>query len=616
MYMERNRSTSRCRAGVAAFGLFLLATAIPGAAAPQEEGKRIALIVGNDAYSIKPLRNAVNDARAMDKALQSSGFRTILVENASKDQMDDALGGFADSLGPDDVALFFYAGHALQIDNENFLVPVNFKAANGIAQTKTRCFSLTQFFDELKRARARVKIVVLDSCRSNPVAESNSLGSGLAQPTNAGKETYIAFSTGPNQVAADNPDGRNSWFTEALADALSQKGLTIDINEVFNRVRKRVQTETEGRQTPWSTSSLTGNFYFHAPDASSAENDPTLLERWLNDALRREQREDWGGAIELVNQVLSKKPGGSLEQAANAKLPYLIARRDAQAQFDSSDYGKAGELYDRAVQLDPFSIEAAFQGVNSHLLNERFPDAVRLLKAIRIRGTSASIKKADAMLQEIATVYPEAEAELKAGIPQPPAIEEVFSGIQFGTPDWDAARRYLQSSPVGLTRWVNDLIAAAAPPVVVLPIAVAPAVVASSASSQAPTAAPQHGLTAAAINEQIFHVEVISKTETREFDIDDVTQKDKDTLSIRRQGSGRRKTGPASNAAFGFVQFDDNAGDTAVLVDGKPVTEPDRRKLQLPAGKYEIRAVQGGKIVRTQEVEVKPSLTTAIKLKP
>ena len=105
--------------------LLSLIAAIPAVHA-QEGGKRVALIIGNDAYSISPLKNAVNDARAIDAALRASNFRTILVENAKKADMDTKIGEFLDLLGPDDTALFFYAGHGVQIANENFLVPVDF----------------------------------------------------------------------------------------------------------------------------------------------------------------------------------------------------------------------------------------------------------------------------------------------------------------------------------------------------------------------------------------------------------------------------------------------------------------------------------------------------------
>jgi uncharacterized caspase-like protein len=238
-----------------------LAATIPAIHA-QDGGKRVALIIGNDAYATSPLKNAVNDARAMDAALRASNFRTILVENARKSDMESKVGEFLDMLGPDDTALFFYAGHGVQIANENFLVPVDFVPGNSLSSAKFSCMSMAQIFDELNRKRAKKNIIILDACRSNPVTEKYSLEAGLAQPQNPGKDTYVAFSTGPGQVAADNPDGRNSWFTEALSEYVAQPALTIEINEVFTKVKKRVSDAIEGRQTPWTISSLTGGFYF------------------------------------------------------------------------------------------------------------------------------------------------------------------------------------------------------------------------------------------------------------------------------------------------------------------------------------------------------------------
>src|SRR5215469_10628277 len=213
------------------------------AAGHAQEGKRIALVVGNNTYALSPLRNAVNDARVMDQALRNAGFRTILRENVTKTALEEAVAEFLQQLGPDDTALFYYAGHGVQIENENFLIPVDFAAANSVIQAKFRCFSMAQLLEALKN-RPKRTIIILDACRTNPVAQSQSLEAGLAQPQNAGKGTYIAYSTQPGKVAADNPDGRNSWFTEALADQIAQRGL--DLDEIFTRVRSRVLSETDG----------------------------------------------------------------------------------------------------------------------------------------------------------------------------------------------------------------------------------------------------------------------------------------------------------------------------------------------------------------------------------
>ncbi len=621
----------------AGLGLLLLAVSAPVFAA-EEEGKRVALIIGNDAYSVGPLKNAVNDARAMDKVLRAAGFQTKLLENATKEQMDEALGAFADSLGPDHNALFYYAGHAFQIENENFLIPIDFKPARGITQAKIRCLSLAQLLEELKRSRAKSRVIILDACRGNPMAQTYSLSAGLAQPLNAGRETYIAFSTGPNQVAADNPDGKNSWFTEALVEMLSEPASNPDIDEVLTRVRKRVEAETENRQTPWSLSSLTGGFRFRPRSKAETENDPSLAQRWLDEAARRERREDWAEAIDLLNRVMKRKPGGSVEAAAQTRLPYLVARRDAQASFDGSDFTRAAEQYQQAFRIDGFSMDAAFQAANSYLLTDRMAEAVGALKAIRVRGSSEAIRRADAMLKELAAVSPEAGQELKTGIPAPPRAEEVFSGMRFGVPDQEAGGKYLRETPVELTRWVNELQAAAAPVVITMsgsgaavaapgavPAAVAPPssgrVDEVSAAPAAPAAAPAQP----AAELPPMHVEVVALGATRELDYGMVTDDPPaaDTPAAK-PGAPASPGGPpvstprparARSAAFGFVELAGQGDDTTVLVNGKPMSGQTAGKLQLPAGNYEIRIVRGGAIIDRQKVEVRPSSTTRIVVK-
>ena len=241
---------------------------------------------------MSPLRNAVNDAHSMEQALATAGFQTRVVENAKKAEMEAAIGEFLDKIGPDDVALFFYAGHGVQIESENFLVPVDFPQAGTISAAKFACMSVAQVFDELKRKRPKQCIVILDACRTNPITARYSLAAGLAKPQDMPKEAYVVFSTGPGQVASDNPDGRNSWFTEALADYISQPTMTVDIEELLKRVSKRVSDATEGRQVPYKDSNMTGRFYFHPPANDDSDIDPNLMQKWMDDAMLHEQHGD------------------------------------------------------------------------------------------------------------------------------------------------------------------------------------------------------------------------------------------------------------------------------------------------------------------------------------
>jgi tetratricopeptide (TPR) repeat protein len=565
--------------------LALLAASAPAVGRAQE-GKRVALVVGNNTYPVAPLRNAVNDARLMDQALRSAGFRTILVENASKSALEEAAAEFLQQLGPDDTALFFYAGHGVQIENENFLVPVDFAAANSVIQAKFRCFSMAQLLDALKN-RPKRTIIILDACRSNPVAQSQSLEAGLAQPQNAGKESYIAYSTGPGQVAADNPNGRDSWFTEALADLIGQKDLTLE--DVFTRVRSRVGSETGGKQTPWSISSLSSKFYFHPPANAGSEVDPSMAEKWMEEARLREQRQDWAEAIRLLEQVLRKKPGGTLEAMAARKLPYLKARGEAEARYEASDFAAAAALDRQALEIDPFALDAAFQGVNAYLLADLLPDAIGLLQQIRSRGTTASLDNANAMLKALAAAEPAAGKVLETGIPQPPPVEEVMSGTRFHVPDFDAGTRYLLSTPVDLARWGKEVTAALTPP--------APPPAPASASPE--PAEPVAALSEAELKvaQAFLHVEIVPSEDTRD-------------IAIRRIGGAN-----SAPAESGSIQILGPKGEMAVLMNDRALARQVPASVSLPVGKYEFRTVEAGRVLSRETVEITAGSTAMLTIR-
>ena len=545
----------------------------------QGEGKRMALVIGNNDYTgVTALRNAVNDARLIEKALSEANFRTILKSNATKSDMEDAFAEFVGKLGPDDTA-FFYAGHGLQIENENLLVPVDFQAADTPVRSKARCFSISQWMDELRRRNPKISIIILDACRSNPIADRLRLTAGLATPVSQLSETKILYSTQPNSVAEDNPNGNNSWFTEALADEIGKPNL--ELAEIIRQVTRMVKAETGDKQMPFDTGSLSSRFYFHSPEGETADAAVAgvQLQKWWETARVREQREDWNEAIEFVGRVLAKKAGGTLENMAKQKLVYLEARRDAQSRFESGDFKAAAAAYDQAYKIDPFSIDSAFQGVNSNLLHDRLDEAVRLLKAIRVRGTSDAIAKANAMLKEISAVYPDAGKELQAGVPPPPPVNEIFQGIQFGIPDFDAGRRFLSESPVEVARYGKDMQAA----IPSQPVQGSQPLVAAAAVIETHKPGDREPVPEAGVrpNPDAFHLEVVSTGRN---------------ISIV-------KTGPSD---AGILKLNGPYGQTEVALDGYVKAKSVPASLTLPAGSYEVRAVEQGKVLFSEQVEIKP----------
>ena len=226
-----------------------------------EVEKRVALVIGNASYKDSPLKNPVNDVRGMAEALRGMGFKVIARENATKQQMERAVAEFGEALPRGAVALFYYAGHALQVGGHNYLVPVDAQiTAERTVRLET--LDLDLVLDQVMGTGSDVNIVILDACRNNPFERRfRGQEGGLAQ-INAPKGTMIAYATAPGRVASDG-GGDNGLYTSKLVDAIKTPGLPIE--EVFKKVRIEVARETNDEQTPWEASSLIGTFYFTAP---------------------------------------------------------------------------------------------------------------------------------------------------------------------------------------------------------------------------------------------------------------------------------------------------------------------------------------------------------------
>ena len=255
--------------------LTLLAALLPVGPGARAQGEpRLALVVGNSAYQTDPLRNPVNDAADMARALQGLGFRVMLARDATQRQMVEKINEFGRELKKSGgIGLFYFAGHGVQSKGRNYLVPVNAKV-NGEEDLEFEAVDANRLLAVMDAADNRVNIVVLDACRNNPFARSfRSASRGLAQ-MDAAKGSYLAFATAPGSVAADG-SGNNGVYTEALLKSLREPD--TDIHKVFTRVTAEVARSTGGRQVPWTASSLTGDFAFTVPAAGPAGTAPAAV---------------------------------------------------------------------------------------------------------------------------------------------------------------------------------------------------------------------------------------------------------------------------------------------------------------------------------------------------
>jgi uncharacterized caspase-like protein len=232
-----------------------------------KDEKRYALIIGNSTYpkSIGVLRNPVNDASDLAKELEASSFEVQLLLNATYGQMRAAMLKFKEKIdaGVKDktVSLFYFAGHGLQYEDENYLVPVDamIEYQDDISRY---CFGVQKMvLANMERSNSRMNIVILDACRNNPFpALTRSIGGdqGLGEMRRA-RGSFIAYATAPGSVASDGT-GRNGLYTQELLRAMRKPGLTIE--QVFKEVRANVLKLSNDKQNTWDSSNIVGEFYF------------------------------------------------------------------------------------------------------------------------------------------------------------------------------------------------------------------------------------------------------------------------------------------------------------------------------------------------------------------
>jgi hypothetical protein len=256
----------------------LVVLAVTGVSHHAIASKRVALVVGNSQYEhTVDLLNPENDASDMTYTLMALGFQVFGGQNLSRRDFADQLAKFGRSVRGADVALFYYAGHGLQVRGENYLVPTDAKVEFE-DEIDLYLISLNQVMQQLERG-SQSRIVILDACRNNPFAAdlSRNIGRGAVSLAGLGrvateKGSFIAFATQPDAVASDG-SGRNSPFTKALLTHMSTPNLPI--SEVMIRVRNEVIEATLEKQVPWDSSSLVTNVYLAGSDTVAEETPQT-----------------------------------------------------------------------------------------------------------------------------------------------------------------------------------------------------------------------------------------------------------------------------------------------------------------------------------------------------
>jgi TRAP-type mannitol/chloroaromatic compound transport system substrate-binding protein len=283
-------------------------------------------VVGNSAYPGKALENPKNDATEIHATFRRLGFDAELKLNATKAELDAAFRRFSRKADRADVAILFYAGHGMQVNGNNYLVPID---ANPQSERdlKRDMVKLDDVIDDM--GNAKVKMVFFDACRDNPLSRSFSRGGsrGLAAPVEA-TGTLISFAT-KHGTTADDGNGKHSPYTEALLAELSNP-VGVEIESMLRRVQQTVRKSTRGQQEPWRYGSLDGEFYFAGAtgtasraDAAPAQQqvlqrvDPAAIELSFWESMKDSRNP------EELKAYLDRFPGGSFAALAQARLRNL-----------------------------------------------------------------------------------------------------------------------------------------------------------------------------------------------------------------------------------------------------------------------------------------------------
>ncbi len=310
------------------------------------QGQRTALIIGNADYINSPLNNPVNDATGMAGVLKKLGFDVILLKNANLPKIEDALTEFNRELRRGGLGLFYFAGHGIQFEGENYLLPVDFDADRP-QDLRYKAMPVGRVLGAMEDAANGVNIMLLDACRNNPYASSyRSATRGLAVVQSV-QGSLIAYATEPGGVAIDG-DGQNGIYTKHLMEQIQKPGVPLE--QMLKQVRIGVQEETGGKQTPWESSSLTSDIFLMpaAPSSGGSSHSSGPSNDNYNSAPDSAiEAQAWAMVKDSndpgnLRAFLNSYPNGKFAALAELKLKMLEPDENDQSNGNAGSSGSSG----------------------------------------------------------------------------------------------------------------------------------------------------------------------------------------------------------------------------------------------------------------------------------
>ena len=377
----------------------LLVLVLLSFAAPAEAERRVALVIGNGAYTNAPaLKNPVNDAAAVTASLKALNFAVTEVVNGTHRSMLDAMAAFGRAASGADVALVFYAGHGVQVAGRNWLLPVG-SAISAETDLPAQAVRTGDIMDVMESSGASLKLMILDACRNNPLPTSASRGAsrGLARVEARTAGTMITFATAPGDVAADG-ETANSPFTTALVQHITTPGL--EIRQLMGRVRESVYKSTGKRQLPWVNEALIGEFYFAGKDPNATpipvskpkaitvvEAKPQATGPSEKEAFALAQSLNTTGAWDVFLKQFPNGPYAGFAAAARAKLTAPAQNTAQTAAVDAQPDPSRGFLFPNShrVRISPGQLEGLSKKQLRIARNEIFARRGRHFKSADLR---------------------------------------------------------------------------------------------------------------------------------------------------------------------------------------------------------------------------------------
>lgn len=284
------------------------------------DGSRVALVVGNNAYPVERLDNPVNDAQAMAGLFSTAGMAVDRQLDASRDQLLAAIERFGDSVRRPEtrLAIFYYAGHGVQLDWRNYLLPVDADVRSA-GQIKDRCVDLGVVLGKLKGGKDKTFVIILDACRNDPFGgRFRPERKGLSQ-FDAPGGSLLAYSTSPGNVASDGV-GKNGLYTEHLVRELSLPGTRLE--DALKRVRLNVRLQSKGEQIPWESTSLESDVFIFGQGGRTLSE--AELEKEVEEDLSTWMRIKSSNRLEDWAAYLRRFPNGRFAEVAQERLARLL----------------------------------------------------------------------------------------------------------------------------------------------------------------------------------------------------------------------------------------------------------------------------------------------------